>query len=276
MNRDIKRAAEWLLPRRVVTTLSAIRARNHERRLHREWGVYDATKQAIKTHGLTVLDGPFKGMRYPESSLINHNGIPILFGTYELELHPVIEELASKPFDCIIDVGSAEGYYAVGMALRTKLNVHAFDCEPREMYYLRRMAKLNAVSDLIQTRNWCNPTILTTLVNGRRSLVISDCEGYEVELFNDECVAALKLSDLIIEVHENIVGFNVCDSLRQRFQPSHDIRSIHFDPNNLGGVPPKWRKFAREVRPDEQQWLYLVSRAFCYEMTPIPKNIDRC
>ena len=260
MNRDIKRAAELLLPRRVLTTLSAIRARNHERRLHRKWGVYDATKQAIETHGLTVLDGPFRGMRYPESSLMNHNGIPILFGTYELELHPVIEELASKPFDCIIDVGSAEGYYAVGMALRTKLVVHAFDCEPREMRYLRQMAKLNAVSDLIQTRSWCTPTTLSKLVNGRRSLVISDCEGYELELFNDRSMAALKFSDLIIEVHENVIGSNVYESLRQRFHPSHEIHAIHFDPNSVGRVPATWRKFAREVRPDEQLWLYLIAQ----------------
>lgn len=259
MNRYVKKIAEAVLPKRALLTLRAIRSRNYQKRLHREWGVWDATQEAIRAYGLTVQAGPFRGMQYPKASLMNRNGIPILFGTYELEVHPVIEEVAAQRFDCIVDIGAAEGYYAVGLALRTKTRVHAFDCEPRELRYLRQMAKLNGVDHLIQTGAWCDAAHLAALVGGRRALVISDCEGYEVDLFNEACVAALARSDLIIEIHENTPNMNVQDHLRERFASSHRIQTITFDSSNRGGVPPNWQKFAREIRDARQAWLYLSS-----------------
>src|SRR5690242_19965508 len=106
---------------------------------------------------------PFKGMRYPESSLASRDGILILFGTYELEVHAIIEEIAQRKYEQIIDVGSAEGYYAVGLARRMKIPVVAFDCEPRERRYLRQLAALNNVGELITTRSWCDGQALSQL-----------------------------------------------------------------------------------------------------------------
>src|SRR5579872_2134729 len=95
INPHIKRAAENVLPARIYVTLQSIRSRNYQKQLHREWGVEQATKEMIGEYGLTVLHGPFQGMRYPQSSLASRDGIPILFATYEQELHPVIEEVAA-------------------------------------------------------------------------------------------------------------------------------------------------------------------------------------
>ena len=262
MNRYLKRVAKMLLPNRVFVTVQSIRSRNYQMRLHKEWGVYQATQEMIDSYGLTVLDGPFRGLRYPKRSLLNRDGIPLLFGTYELELHPVIEEVASNQYDCIVDVGSAEGYYSVGLALRTKTTVHAFDCEPRERHYLRQMAQLNGVTDLVRIDSWCEPKVLFRLVNGRRCLVISDCEGFEFDLFNDECAAALKGSDLIIELHEKDSAVNARNELLNRFRLSHSMHIITFSASNLGSnVPGKWQKFAREFRQPGQQWLYLNPKA---------------
>jgi hypothetical protein len=259
MNAHIKRAAEVLLPQRAFTTIQSIRSRNYQMRLHKEWGVSQATQEMVDRYGSTVLHGPFRGLRYPKRSLLNRNGIPILFGTYELELHPIIEEVARKRYDCIIDIGSAEGYYAVGFAVRTKTHVHAFDCEPRERHYLRQMAQLNGVADLVRTGSWFDARMLLQLVRGRRCLVISDCEGYEFVLFNDACAAALKASDLIIELHENGSG-NARNELLRRFQTSHRSRIITFPaPSAAWNVPERWLKFAREFRQPGQQWSYLSS-----------------
>lgn len=59
--------------------------------------------------------GPFAGMKYINKA---HGSslTPKIIGTYERELHPFIYEIADKQYDCIVDVGSAEGYYAVGLA----------------------------------------------------------------------------------------------------------------------------------------------------------------
>lgn len=258
MNRYLKRAAEILLPKRAFVTVQSIRSRNYQMRLHKEWGVYQATQEMIDNYGLTVLEGPFRGMRYPKRSLLNRDGIPLLFGAYELELHPIIEEVASNRYDCIVDIGSAEGYYAVGLALRTKTLVYAFDCEPRERRYLRQMAQLNGVGDLIRIGSWCEPKVLSRLVTGRRCLVISDCEGFEFDLFNDECAAAVRASDLLIELHECGSEKELRNELLNRFHGTHINRIITFSPNNLGSsVPEKWQKFAREFRNSGQQWLYL-------------------
>ena len=80
-------------------------------------------------YGLTVLSGPFRGMKYSESSLLCCNGISVICGTYELELGLTIEEVVSGKYDRIIDIGCAE-CYAVGLAMRTGAVVHAFECDP--------------------------------------------------------------------------------------------------------------------------------------------------
>jgi hypothetical protein len=259
MNPHIKRAAENVLPAWLCVTIQSIRSRNCQRQLLREWGVEQATNEMIDEYGLSVLHGPFRGMRYPKSSLASRDGIPILFATYELELHPVIEEVASKQYHRIIDIGCAEGYYAVGLAIRTNTSVFAIDCEPRERSYLRQMARLNMVADRIHTRSWCSARILERLTRGRRCLVISDCEGYELKLFQGTALSALKNCDLIIELHETVPGIDVRSIMLERFRCSHIAKIITFDQLNIGSVvPEKWRKFAREFRSAGQQWLYLT------------------
>lgn len=258
MNRYLKRFAELLLPRRVFSTIQSIRSRNYQKKLHREWGIYDGTRKLISTRGCTVLGGPFRGMKYPCQSLLNRNGISILFGSYELELHAVIEEALSKRFDRILDVGCAEGYYAVGLARRTEAIIYAFDCEPRERFYCRKMARLNGVEDRVHVRSWCDEATLKKVAIGR-CLIISDCEGYEAHLFSDDIAHSLKNSDLIIELHEEI-SEDIGNLLTKRFRNSHHVRVLEFHAANVGNeVPEEWRKFAREVRPEGQQWLYLTA-----------------
>jgi len=147
----------------------------------------------------------------------------------------------------------------VGLAIRTNTPVFAFDCEPRERSYLRQMARLNMVADRIHTRSWCNARIFQRLTRGRRCLVISDCEGNELKLFQGTALSALKECDLIIELHATVPGTDVRSTMLERFRSSHCAKIITFDQFNAGSVvPEKWRKFAREFRPPGQQWLYLT------------------
>jgi hypothetical protein len=262
MNAYLKRTAEILLPSQVLATIRSIRSRNQQMRLCKEWGVHQATREMIGSYGLTVLHRPFRGMRYSEASLIHSCGIPIVFGTYELELQPIIEEVVSNKYDCVVDIGSAEGYYAVGLALRMHTTVHAFDCEPREMRFLRQVAKLNSVTHLIRTGAWCKPAVLSRLVEGRRCLIVSDCEGYEIDLFDEQSVVASKHSDLIIEVHENVPGRHVKNELLKCFHTSHDHQVItFFSGDSSSRVPDRWQGFAREFRSPGQQWLFFTSKS---------------
>jgi hypothetical protein len=260
MNRHIKRTAEVLLPQRIFVTIQSIRSRNYQKQLLRKWGVYESTAQVEAQYGRTILDGPFRGMKYPMGSLLSRHGIPIIFGTYELELHQIIEEVVSNHYDKIIDIGCAEGYYAVGLALRTDVEVYAFDCEPRERRYCRQMARENNVAVRVHVKSWCSKDTLKRLAVGR-CLIISDCEGFEASLFSSSLATALKNSDLLIELHQ-IDGINVRDVLMERFKPSHNARLITFDAARTGpAVPTEWRQFAREFRSPNQQWVYFTPRS---------------
>ena len=64
-----------------------------------------------------VSQGPFQGMRYLALAYCSEV-LPKLVGTYECELIPGIEAICQAGCDRIVDIGAAEGYYAVGMALR--------------------------------------------------------------------------------------------------------------------------------------------------------------
>ena len=54
--------------------------------------------------------------------------MPKLLGCYEFELHPHILAAAGRGYDAVINVGAAEGYYAVGLArLMPEARVYAYD-----------------------------------------------------------------------------------------------------------------------------------------------------
>ena len=65
--------------------------------------------------GCSVTSGPFAGMRYIDASF-GSAYIPKLLGTYEQELSNVLAGIIAKRPKAVVDVGAAEGYYAVGLA----------------------------------------------------------------------------------------------------------------------------------------------------------------
>ena len=56
--------------------------------------------------------------------------VPKLIGSYEEEVHPIIEEIIRRRYSIVVNIGCAEGYYAVGFALRIPdAIVYAFDVD---------------------------------------------------------------------------------------------------------------------------------------------------
>src|SRR2546426_11207567 len=82
----------------------------------------------VGRYGLRVRGGPFAGLGYPrQAPKWGYNLVPRLLGTYECELHHVFEQVIATGFPTIIDVGAADGYYTVGLALKSPgSTVHAF------------------------------------------------------------------------------------------------------------------------------------------------------
>src|SRR6267143_1703442 len=63
-----------------------------------------------------VVSGPFAGMKFNNKYL----DLPKILGTYEIELHEVFDRLRERNFHMVVDIGAAEGYYAVGAMLWKK------------------------------------------------------------------------------------------------------------------------------------------------------------
>jgi hypothetical protein len=200
----MRRAAQALLPTSVFQRIQAVRSRRHQVRFLRNAGISKATERYVELYGTVVRYGPFAGLEYPLEATLGRHVLPKLLGTYESELHPLIAWIANRRYDCVIDIGSAEGYYAVGLARLLKVPVYAFDPEPIERNLCLRMARLNGVAELI------NPNQLFTAQDvirfaDKRALVISDCEGFESNIFTETTVPLMRNWDVLIELHGSAI-----------------------------------------------------------------------
>jgi len=258
----------WSAVRQIAPTyyaeIKARRGRAHSERLERQWGCSALTQHLIEAHGPVVRRGPFVGLVFPEGTHHRHLA-PKLIGAYECELHPFWEHITSKNYRQIIDVGAAEGYYAVGLAQKfPDLTVHAFDTDPWAREMTGTMARANRVDNLSIHRA-CTPTWLRRHLQAH-AFILSDCEGYEDQLFVPDTLPVLNTCDLLIELHEEPAP-GVTDRLTARLEPTHRVRLIDVSERSPQDYPelkdlPNHKEGlgVREYRPDSQQWLYAEAR----------------
>jgi hypothetical protein len=217
----------------------------------------------------TVKHGPFRGMKYPELVSAGSEVYPKLLGSYEKEIHPLIENLCAADYSCLLNVGCAEGYYAVGFALKGRFQeVQAFDLDPRARTLCQQMAEANGVT--LTIRGECFPETLAELKDKPRTLVLCDCEGFEKHLFTEAAVAGLKNHDVLIETHD-FVDIGITDGLRRAFSASHDmtlyesrddiLKAYEYEYPELQGLSLEDRRFLlEERRPAAMRWLFCAAR----------------
>jgi hypothetical protein len=182
-----------------------------------------AALQGLFCKDLVVKHGPFKGMRYPRAESVGSSILPKLLGSYEHEIAPLIEQLCCKQFTEVVDIGCAEGYYAVGLAMRmADVKVLAFDTDYDARRVCREMAALNNVSERVAVGALCDQTKLLSLPLTEKALIISDCEGYEKLLFTEETSAFLAKHELLIEVHD-FIDPTISEHLRMVLQSTHKL-----------------------------------------------------
>lgn len=175
---------------------------------------------------MMVRHGVFQGLKYPTSELLGHVVTPKLLGSYERELQPLLERLRTQDYSEVVDIGCAEGYYAVGLArLFPNATVYAYDINPEAIRLCRLMARENGVDARVITGAFCNATALQNLPFTRRALVVSDCEGYEKHLFTPETAHKLAAHDVLIEVHD-LVDIGISAQLRAAFAATHQLEVI--------------------------------------------------
>jgi hypothetical protein len=222
--------------------------------------------QFTSEYGLVVRNGPFRGLKYvPES--YGSSLLPKLLGTYEGALQPELALFLQRRYDTVINIGCAEGYYAVGFANQWPgVRVIAFDMDPAARETCARLAALNGVANQVTILGACNPERLANAI-GHRSLIISDCEGCEAQLLDPDTVEGLERCDLIVELHP-MVDTAIPGLIEARFKKSHDSvlvrgRGAQLEAPELSVF--RWfdRKLATyEERSGEQGlWAVLLARA---------------
>ncbi|MGB6691361.1 MAG: hypothetical protein WBE76_26300 [Terracidiphilus sp.] len=195
-----KAVARSVLPSFLFERLKAARWRRGMSRYLEKEGLLDAAARYVERNGYTVRYGPFAGMVYPRRAALNYHSIPGLLGVYEQELHPVIEAIARRKYDLVINIGCAEGYYAVGLARLLRTKVLAYDPEPVERDICREAAELNDVSGLVELKDLFRPSEIQKF-RGMRVFCISDCEGFEEQIFTRHTISQTAGWDLLIELH---------------------------------------------------------------------------
>lgn len=219
---------------------------------------------------LTVMNGPFSGLRYPSARSCGSTILPKLLGSYEAELHPVIDAILRRQYSAIVDIGCAEGYYAVGLGQKfTNATIYAFDIDDNARKSCIELATLNGVAARLRMGSFCNEETLRTIQLGQKALIISDCEGYEARLFTKEMARFLAPHDILIETHD-FIDIDISTMLKSTFSETHavssitsidDIQKAHtYSYSIIAGLDTKTKALIlSEIRPAIMEWLFIQS-----------------
>ena len=178
----------------------------------------------IARSGTTVLDGPFKGMIYGHRVAEGARAARLL-GSYEASLQPILETIFTSDYSTVIDVGCAEGYYAVGLALRMpQAKILARDTSEPAQTLCRQLAAANNVADRVAVGGLFTPADFD-LCKSEKCLVLCDIEGAEADLLDPATAPGLVHADILVEVHEGMFP-GLLETLTSRFAASHQITRI--------------------------------------------------
>lgn len=218
-------------------------------------------KAVVERFGRKVNEGPFQGMVYGDKAA-GSAYTPKILGTYELELRPWVDEVIRADYTTIIDLGCAEGYYAIGLAMRCpNATIYAFDGDPDARAACQEMAKLNGVDKRVHIGGFCDVDTMKALPL-EKAMLICDVEGHELDLLSPELIPVLKTIDIIVEFHELLRPGSTA-TIIERFKPTHDITvltAVDRDPEKFPQIhflPPADRTFAlTESRAPGQQFAF--------------------
>ena len=192
----------------------------------------------IQNEGLNVLQGPLAGLEFISQSAEGCH-IAKLLGCYEQPLQSHVQAAIAADYDSIINIGCAEGYYAVGMARKLKTTkMYAYDTNEKAQLACKELAEKNGASDRIEVGAYFSHADFEEFA-GQNALIFCDIEGAEVELLDPNLANELKFMDLIVEAHEGDRPGTV-DLLIKRFTETHSIEVVEDDGQRNLGKMPQW------------------------------------
>ena len=159
--------------------------------------------------GGVVRYGSFAGLRWLDNPRWGRSeqGV-MLLGLYEQE---VLTNLVDAPahYRVFVDVGAADGYYAVGLLHNGKVERSvAFELAPEGQQAIKLLAAENGVADRITVLGAASDRFVEDLAEqgivSNETMFLIDIEGAEFRILTEEVFASLKDSLIIVETHAHI------------------------------------------------------------------------
>ena len=173
---------------------------------------YSLSQQLSRTLNDTIAYGPFAGTRLSTMShwsAADRGGM--LLGIYEQEVLAELERL-SQGRDVLIDVGAADGYYAIGSLVAGLFEqAVCFEIDPNGQDMIRSQAEVNGIAECLTVLGIAGGDFVQELrrrlsVSLSQCVVLMDIEGGEFSLLTESVLANLSDTPLIIELHDFLEG----------------------------------------------------------------------
>ena len=156
----------------------------------------------------TIRYGPFRGTRLiPDSRWSAADRGSMLLGLYEQEVLEQLQRL-SKGRRVLVDVGAADGYYAVG-ALRSGLFEHVvcFEIDPDGRRIISEQARGNGVSRSVTilgeaTKHFFDEAKKAYDFDTPEAVILMDIEGGEFSALSEAVLQQVSGASLIVEIHD--------------------------------------------------------------------------
>lgn len=185
--------------------------------------------------GPVIAAGPFQGMTYAVRASEGSRAARLL-GVYEASLAHIIETIVARAYPLVIDIGSAEGYYAVGLARRMpQARVLARDENPQAQDLCRALADMNGVASRVEIGGRMDHADFV-ICSAQPTVIICDIEGAEEALLDPARAPGLSAADILVECHD-VMHPGLTDRLAARFSASHDVTRIN---RQLAPILPDW------------------------------------
>ena len=155
--------------------------------------------------------GPFAGLKltketwWGESDLGNQ-----CLGLYEKEILNLLTDFDEDQFSAFIDIGAADGYYAIGMLKSAKVKKSiCFEQSEKGRMAIQENWKRNGFPGSLEIFGEANLETIHRLQEAdiSNAFVLIDIEGYEFNLLQPEVLQKFKSCVLVIEIHNWVDDF---------------------------------------------------------------------
>ncbi len=182
----------------------------------------------------TIPYGLFKGIQIANFQDLQAGIAQKFLGIYEFEIAPYFSTLLeNNPYDFFVDIGAAEGLYAIVFDRAIKKSGHPATIYAYEMEYctramLRKRLADNGVTNA-EILDEFSISTLDEIDTSKRGFILSDCEGFEAEIFTDANLSKFANCDMIIETHDNFAP-NATQKVMDVLSKTHDVIRVDQQP----------------------------------------------